>query len=549
MSNYIVERNTNLYYRRRIPKEFANFFPQNYEIRIPFRKISRIQAILKSKKINMLFEELLMALQLDTFDKKEAIVNEYMAMMRDSLREGYYGSNYSTKISKTALQFEQLQCEHSLQTNISHIASSQIVDVFYQAGIDMDEVDRNTYKQVEKLYLHKKIDMLQEFIHSIDPKKDFAHNPSLNAETVKDTGITFKNLYELFIKEKRKKFPDTSPTSWREYKSAYNDFIYVIGDVEDRDIARFTKDDFRVFEDALHERIPSSRTKKAQYRDLPYSKLKEIELDPSEKMATNTKKKKISMIKQMFDIAIDPRYDYLTVNYAQPFLIKEQKGKKNNVIDRKPLSNENLQKFFSTKFYTTKLEHTLSHAPEKYWIPIIAAFTGMRQNEICQLHIDDLKQEIVDGNTVWYFDINDNGNKHLKNENAIRFMPLHPKLIELGFIDYYDSIKEKHDRIWPNLRLHPQQERYNSDYNKTFMKFFRRYVTTDESQVFHSFRHNVGDQLIKNTVRDKLPKALVNRLMGHEPDKDMTSLVYSQGYGVKELYEGIRTLDFEDLIG
>ena len=58
-------------------------------------------------------------------------------------------------------------------------------------------------------------------------------------------------------------------------------------------------------------------------------------------------------------------------------------------------------------------------------------------------------------------------------------------------------------------------------------------------------RHNVGGQLIKNTVREKLPKDLVNQLMGHEPDKDMTSRVYSQGYGIKELYEGIKTLDFD----
>lgn len=33
--------------------------------------------------------------------------------------------------------------------------------------------------------------------------------------------------------------------------------------------------------------------------------------------------------------------------------------------------------------------------------------------------------------------------------------------------------------------------------------------------------------------------------MGHEPDKDMTTAVYSEGYGIKELYEGIITLSFK----
>jgi hypothetical protein len=92
----------------------------------------------------------------------------------------------------------------------------------------------------------------------------------------------------------------------------------VIDDAAERDIASFTKEDFRVFVDALHHHIPSSRTKKPQFKELPYSKLKEIELHESEKMASNTKKKKISTIKQMFDIAIDPKYDYLSTNSAQP---------------------------------------------------------------------------------------------------------------------------------------------------------------------------------------------------------------------------------------
>ena len=135
-----------------------------------------------------------------------------------------------------------------------------------------------------------------------------------------------------------------------------------------------------------------------------FSKLKEIELHESEKMASNTKKKKISTIKQMFDIAIDPKYDYLSTNSAQPFLIKETRGRRSTAQVRKPLSEENLQKFFSSKFYTSKLKDTQTHHPEKYWIPIIALYAGMRQNEICQLHIEDIKQENTDnGETIWYF--------------------------------------------------------------------------------------------------------------------------------------------------
>ncbi|WP_345992382.1 site-specific integrase [Sulfurimonas sp. HSL-1716] len=254
-------------------------------------------------------------------------------------------------------------------------------------------------------------------------------------------------------------------------------------------------------------------------------------------------------IKQIFDIASDARYSYITENIVEPFLMKKPKNSKKIQKERKPLSEENLKKLFTSKLYTDKLKHTLTFAPEKYWIPIIAGYSGMRQNEICQLYVEDLKSITTDmGEIIWYFDLNEEKDKHLKNENAFRLVPLHPKLIELGFIEYYNSIKNKQPRLWKNLRLHPKEERYNTDYGKNFMKYFRKHVTEEEDQVFHSLRHNVGDQLMKNAVHYKLPKDLMNRIMGHEPDKDMTSVVYSQGYGVEELYEGIKTLDFKDLI-
>lgn len=551
MSNYILQRGNSQYFRRRIPNEFANFFPQAHEVRIPFRKISKLSATIKARKLNILFEELIMALQLDTFDKKEAIVNEYMTLMKESLKESYYSN--PNLVSKRGLQFEQLQCEHSIERGHSHIASSQIEDVLHHANIDTEQIDHNTYKQIEKLYLHKKADMLQEVIHMIEPKKDFHDKKELSPTPL--ANITFEKLYELFIEHIKEEAPDTAKTTWRDYQTAYNDFIYVTEDAKHRDISTFTRDDFKEFVKALHHHLPKSRTKKAQFKNLPYSKLKKIELKDDEKQAFETKKKKMSTIKQIFDIATDNTNGFLSENLAYYFLIRKAISKKgkidraNQASTRNPLSEENLAKLFNSKHYTTKQNSILMFQPEKYWIPILALFTGMRQNEICQLKINDVKQKLTDeGNIIFYFDINEEEDKHLKNDNAFRLMPLHPKLIELGFIDYYNSVKDKQDRLWKNLRFHPTEERYNKDYNRSFMAYFRRYVTTDEKQVFHSFRHNVGDQLLDNAVKYKLPKSLMNQLMGHAPDKDETSNTYSKGYKIESLYEGIKTLELGNVV-
>ena len=39
----------------------------------------------------------------------------------------------------------------------------------------------------------------------------------------------------------------------------------------------------------------------------------------------------------------------------------------------------------------------------RYWIPLIALFTGCRLNEICQLYLNDIRCD----NGQYYFDIND----------------------------------------------------------------------------------------------------------------------------------------------
>lgn len=539
-----MQRNATFYYRRRIPQEVAEYFPICNEIRLRLSAKSLKKAILETNKINLLFEELVLTLQLDTFEKKEQIVDEYIAMMKDAYKEAYFTGQRKGMINKSNLLLEQLQCEQAIQSGISHLASSQIEDVFTQANIDPAAIDSKTYKQIETLYLHKKISMLEELIRIIDPRKDLNHYDSSTVEIkAKHAGITFKQLYELFLEEKRRESPNLSKTTWRDYSTAFDDFIYVIEDAEDRDIASFAKQDFRTFVNALHDHLPKSRTKKPEFRELPYSLLKNIELKPEEKMAHETKKKKMGTIKAIFDLAIDERNDYLSDNYAKPFLLDNSKKKRGK---RYPLSDDNLIKLFNSKLFTNP--RIKQQKPHQYWIPIIALYTGMRQNEICQLYISDVKQEIINNNepenVIWYFDLNEDGDKRLKTENSTRLVPLHPILIELGFIDYFNSIKETSNRVWPQLRFHPSEERYNTDYNKTFLQFFRAYVTDELTQVFHSIRHNVGDQLVKNAVHHKLPKDLMNQIMGHEPDKDMTTAVYSQGYGVKELYEGIKTLTF-----
>lgn len=78
----------------------------------------------------------------------------------------------------------------------------------------------------------------------------------------------------------------------------------------------------------------------------------------------------------------------------------------------------------------------------QYWGALIAIYTGARRNEIGALMVDDVKQDKESG--IWYFDITDEEEegKDVKTDAARRLVPIHSKLIELGFMDYWAEAKQ-----------------------------------------------------------------------------------------------------------
>lgn len=93
----------------------------------------------------------------------------------------------------------------------------------------------------------------------------------------------------------------------------------------------------------------------------------------------------------------------------------------------------------------TVLQAALKHTPSpregakmaaaKRWTPWLCAFTGARVGEIVQLRCEDVRKK--DG--VWTIWITPEAGRVKDREE--REVPLHPQLIELGFIDYVQSIR------------------------------------------------------------------------------------------------------------
>ncbi|MCQ8119949.1 hypothetical protein [Methylomonas rosea] len=117
------------------------------------------------------------------------------------------------------------------------------------------------------------------------------------------------------------------------------------------------------------------------------------------------------------------------------------------------MTPEELQKLFNNpkmKKFAANLD-----AAHYCWLPLIGLYTGARINEICQLNpAEDIKQDSATG--IHYFHFTDESpsaegvDKSIKTNSSRRVVPIHSKLIDLGFLDYVERVKTAgHKIIFP----------------------------------------------------------------------------------------------------
>jgi integrase len=150
--------------------------------------------------------------------------------------------------------------------------------------------------------------------------------------------------------------------------------------------------------------------------------------------------------------------------------------------------------------------------PFHYWLPLLGLCTGARINELAQLHLSDVEKDMA----VWYIDINrKTPDKSLKNNWSARKIPLHPRLIELGFGDWCAELRKAgFKRVFPELSWN-STSRYAKDPIRVMSQQFEALgLPRDGTKVFHSFRHGVNNALQKSTA---MPDWMRKRFMGHEP--------------------------------
>ena len=117
-------------------------------------------------------------------------------------------------------------------------------------------------------------------------------------------------------------------------------------------------------------------------------------------------------------------------------------------------------------------------------------YSGARGEEICQLSPGDVKN--IGG--VWCLSIHDREWRKLKTSNSLRDIPVHKRILELGFLDFVASRKGKQllfsDRLaTKKTRCYPR----HADEVRALLRNDAK--VTDSRAVPYSSRHTVKDCL------------------------------------------------------
>jgi integrase len=158
----------------------------------------------------------------------------------------------------------------------------------------------------------------------------------------------------------------------------------------------------------------------------------------------------------------------------------------------------------------------------RYWLPLLAAFTGCRLNELTQLRVADVCE--IDG--IWTLAITDEGDdQSLKTKSSKRLVPLHSALLSRGFIEHVRKIETiGHVDIFWDI---PKKNGRRSDAaGKWFRKLLVRLglKSAEQRGGIHRFRHAVVQKL-RESGRSDAEIALV---IGHETK---LSTATTSGYG------------------
>lgn len=348
------------------------------------------------------------------------------------------------------------------------------------------------------------------------------------SQPIPSTETLLSEAFQEFVSER------TAGRSWepktkQSYLATFDIFTGLFGDVP---ITSVDAKLCRSFKSSV-QKLPKNHSKISKYKNKPVSRLVQLKLPQQQLISTESVNKHIGRISSF--LGWSKQQGYIDSNPMEGMSIRVNKDQ---IEKRQPFTIEDLNELFDDPiFRECKFKHSYY-----FWLPIIALYTGARIQEICQLELKDIYE--LEG--ILVIDINDNSDqKRLKNKQSARLIPVHQRLIDLGFNRLISRRKRyKHKHLFPELhKKKPQRDGQSQPASKWFARYKARHgFEVNGVKAFHSFRHTFIEELKNKGVPEHVTASLAGH--GHQ---QITYSVYGGKTSIHLLKEHLDRVEFKGL--
>ena len=557
----VLNSGNTYYYRSRIPFDLIEHFGGLKEFRISLKCAIKSRSIRTTKildqKVSGIYEEIRQGMKsLEIDDIKEILRIE----IRKQILHAHHVDLGTNKWSDSGIE-KSLGTAEKKDSNLREILKDDLKSYLKQVDSKMEGILESMSIKIEKesigfkrlrehfidLYLMR-YEWIRELVLKTgksddDFRKDFDSKfgldlfPDMNGSLSNSVGLTETLMKEQLpnisttsndlpylpiagglLSSNAKTFFERKRIEGKKIKEIESDkriveeFIEIVGDI---DFSTITKKEVSHYID-VQTKLPPNRKKSPKYRDLSIKEVMKLKLSQKEIQTPQNINKRITKLSVFGNWGV--RQGLLITNpfSGMKFSVKKQPH------TRQPFTADELRKIFKPETYLKWTIH-FSHPYRKdrvsnhlpyYWIFLLGIFSGMRTNEMCQILLSQVKKE----KGIWFIFIEDSEETKVKTENAIRKVPVHPQLIDLGFVDYVTAQKKsKRGRLF--WELSEDRDGFASHvsrhYNQRFLPAVG--VWKKYTKVLYCTRHTFINKLYSEMVDENVIKVLV----GHEKEFTM----------------------------
>jgi integrase len=327
-----------------------------------------------------------------------------------------------------------------------------------------------------------------------------------------------------------KKSRNPSRATLREFTYAIDRFVELHGDIP---VAKITRRHVLQFREALQD-LPVRRSGKLRSATLPELVEWSKQHPRAPRVSNATVNKLLGGVQAVALWARDNGLIPDDVPWADPFANMRLSE---DPSTREPWQLEELRLLFTSAVFTEGARPTAGRGEAAFWLPLLGLFTGARLGELAPLTVADVTTDEPSQVPMITIREDREQGRRLKTAGSARVVPVHPKLVRIGFLRFVEDARSNAGTsapLFPLLTPGPKGG-FGEAWSKWFGRYIRDLGITNRASVFHSFRHGFKDALRAAGVSEDVNDALT----GHAGPGTI-----GRQYGAKQMIRrfGIATL-------